>query len=106
MTCSVEGCDKRVGRQGMCWMHVARVRRNGSTERAPRTPRQPKPKVERICMNDWIEDVEWLLSMGECPAGLAGRYHLPLNTIIKRLERHDRRDLASQLYRFQKVASA
>lgn len=101
MTCTVEGCDKAAARRGMCWMHIARVRRNGSTERPPRTPRPPaKTKVQRIRMDEWIEDVEWLLSMGECPAGLVQRYRLPLNTIIKRLERHGRNDLAVQLYRY------
>lgn len=46
-----------------------------------------------------IENVEWMLAHGEHPEQIARRVHMDRRSLLTRLNRAGRRDLAEQLWR-------
>jgi hypothetical protein len=59
--------------------------------------KKARPKTE-----DWVEDVEWMITNGESVGAIIQRTHLGADAIAKRLQRHGRPDLASRFWRFAK----
>jgi len=91
--CSVPGCPRQSHAHGYCQPHYHRWKRHGD----PTAGGLSRNKVD---MAAWIEDIEWLIQMGECAAAISSRYRMPLSAICKRLERANRHDLAQHLWRY------
>lgn len=92
-TCSVPGCEGKHHARGWCKKHYQRWRRHGD----PETTDHPRERVD-----DYLEEVRWLLDQGEPPERASQRVGVTAAAIARSAYRRGDNDLAAPFARIQK----